>query len=353
MSHLQKPLIAAAVLFAAAPVAAQGVTVAVAPRADSTLYQDANGNLANGGGQFLFAGQTLGAGVRRGLLDFDVAGAVPAGARIVAVELQLNVSRSLFAAPLPVTLHKVLAGWNEGTTAASGQEGAGGIATTGDVTWLHRDRPNDLWAAAGGDYAPLPSGVGITQISGPAMWPSTPGMVADVQGWLDAPAGNFGWLLRTDEMQPSAVRRFDSRENIVAANRPSLQITYITLGQWAPVGSGCGTPTPVMTVTGTPGTGSSFTLVTQAPPGLLAGNFLSLVLLQPPLPLFPGCDLYLLNPVSPGVQFVGASGNIQNTTAVPSTPSFTGLPLAAQGVAIDTNQPFPLLLSNAVIMLLQ
>ena len=44
-------------------------------------------------------------------------------------------------------------------------------------------------------------------------WGSTPGMVADVQGWLDQPGANFGWILIGDETGPQTVKNFASREH--------------------------------------------------------------------------------------------------------------------------------------------
>ena len=55
---------------------------------------------------------------------------------------------------------------------------------------------------------------------------STENTIADVQSWLDSPATNFGWILRGDESSAGDARRVDSRENLTAANRPTLTITY-------------------------------------------------------------------------------------------------------------------------------
>ena len=56
---------------------------------------------------------------------------------------------------------------------------------------------------------------------------STTQMVADVQGWLDNPATNSGWVLVGDETQQNS-RRFDTRENPVPEFRPQLLIEYHT-----------------------------------------------------------------------------------------------------------------------------
>jgi hypothetical protein len=51
-------------------------------------------------------------------------------------------------------------------------------------------------------------------------------MVSDVQEWLDAPAGNHGWMLYTPENIAGNARRFDSRENLDPSARPRLTITF-------------------------------------------------------------------------------------------------------------------------------
>jgi hypothetical protein len=53
--------------------------------------------------------------------------------------------------------------------------------------------------------------------------------VDDVQAWANNPINNFGWLLEGNEAQTGTARRYDSREHPVAANRPSLQVSYQVL----------------------------------------------------------------------------------------------------------------------------
>jgi len=52
-------------------------------------------------------------------------------------------------------------------------------------------------------------------------WGSTPETVADAQGWLDDPQGNFGWVLIGDETS-----RFASREHAALSDRPALRVHY-------------------------------------------------------------------------------------------------------------------------------
>ncbi len=51
-------------------------------------------------------------------------------------------------------------------------------------------------------------------------------MVADVQGWLDDPPKNFGWLLMGDEIAFNSAKRFASREFVKLKHRPMLTVEF-------------------------------------------------------------------------------------------------------------------------------
>lgn len=194
---------------------------------DNTLYEDAAGSLSNGAGMHFFAGTTQGALVRRGLIYFDIAGAIPAGSTINSVELTLNMSMTI-AGDVDVALHPVLADWGEAGSIAvggNGGEGGGGTAQDGDATWLHTFSPGSFWTTPGGDFDPAASATETVGFSGKYTWGSTAGMVSDVQSWLDNPATNYGWLLQADEIGVTA-KRFDTHENTVGDNRPLLVVDY-------------------------------------------------------------------------------------------------------------------------------
>ena len=95
-------------------------------------------------------------------------------------------------------------------------------ATTGDATWLqtfyNSNTALNKWATPGGDFSPTVSGVtGFGADGTSATWSSTAQMVADVQGWLNNPTTNFGWVLKSDEIQDIGIY-IDSSE---ATNRRS------------------------------------------------------------------------------------------------------------------------------------
>ena len=204
--------------------------VTLNPSKDNTLYQDADGALSNGAGQHFFVGNTNNGSIRRGIIAFDIAGTIPAGATINSVTLTLYLSRTLSDSPQPVALHKLLADWGEGASDASDNEGSGIAATPGDATWIHRFFEAETWVKPGGDFAVSASA--STPVAGVASytWGSTPEMLTDVQGWLDDPASNFGWLLVGNEGESGTAKRFDSKENPVAERSPVLTIEFTLPG---------------------------------------------------------------------------------------------------------------------------
>ena len=179
----------------------------------------------NGAGQWIFAGKTQTGDIRRGLISFDIAAEVPAGATITGVTLTMNMSRST-AGDAEVGLHLVLAAWQEGAAKASGNEGQGAEAGQRDVTWTQRVYKSLDWDAPGGDFSSGASASVTVDGIGTYTWKSTGLMVSDVQNWLDDPAANFGWLLLGDESKSQTTKRFDSKENESADNRPVLTVEY-------------------------------------------------------------------------------------------------------------------------------
>lgn len=191
---------------------------------DATLVESAGGTLANGSGPAFFAGRTSQSrsSRRRGLLGFDVAGSLPAGARIVGAELLLELTPS-HAEPAWVVVHGLLMDWSEGPSVASG--GGGALAQPGDSTWLHRSLPDLLWATPGGNFATDPSAATLVGDVGPYRFASF-GLAADVQAWLDGSSAEFGWILLGDETRSSTSKRFASRESDDGALPPALVIRF-------------------------------------------------------------------------------------------------------------------------------
>lgn len=194
---------------------------------DNTLYEDVEGSLSNGAGDHFFVGVTGMVSIRRGLIAFDVAAAVPAGSTIDSVTLTLNMSMTIVG-PQTIELHRASADWGEGASDAPKEEGGGADAMPGDATWLHTSFDTDFWATLGGDFEPVASGSTLVSFNGPYTWDSTPDMVTDVQGWLDDPSTNFGWILTGDETTSPTTKRFDTRENDLLDTNPLLTVEFTT-----------------------------------------------------------------------------------------------------------------------------
>jgi hypothetical protein len=203
------------------------------PTKDATLYESATGALSGGGEDGIFAGLT-GQGLgpldaRRALLHFDLTGitGIPSGATITSVTLKLNVIQSAGSVARPMAMHRLLGDWGEGTTVDDMPNGgSGGPSVNGDATWTHQFRPGDPWTTPGGDFVAQASATTNVPSFGSVTWASSASLVADVQGWIDNPASNFGWLIKDAENLTRTARRFSSSENSTSANRPLLTIDF-------------------------------------------------------------------------------------------------------------------------------
>ncbi len=208
--------------------AANAASIAIPAASDNTIFSES----LNSGGQvtMFFAGRNNAAGMRRALVRFDVASHVPAASTVTGVTLTLHLDGAAQneTEVRNVALHRLLAGWGEGTSGGGGPgSGQGQPPSTGDATWVHRFYDGQVWTTSGGDFVTTESSVASIGVS-PTFysWPSTATFVADVQGWLEDSATNFGWTLMGNESRNGTVRRFDSREAVDEGLRPMLTIEY-------------------------------------------------------------------------------------------------------------------------------
>lgn len=226
--HLLAPASRALAVVAAAMVvsaAAQADTTTLNPVADNTLIQDAAGAYSAGASYNVYSGRvgSNGSGtLRRALLRFDCS-AIPAGSTVTSVELRMYMSQGQ-GGTRAYSLHRMSASWGEAGSFSFG--GAGAPAQAGDATWVHRSWPGTPWATPGGDFVSTSSAT--RNVSGIAwyVWGSTAGMVADVQGWVNTPTANFGWMLRGDESVQQTSKRFDSRQSSNPSTKPQLIVTF-------------------------------------------------------------------------------------------------------------------------------
>jgi spore coat protein A len=129
------------------------------------------------------------------------------------------------AGGVPVNLHRLTADWGEGSSNAGGQEGGGESAATGDATWRYRFWQTLQWSSQGGDYVAGSSASTSVAGNGFYSW-SSAGMVNDVQSWVTNPVTNFGWIVRGGESGQKTAKRFNSRQNNTASQRPKLTVNY-------------------------------------------------------------------------------------------------------------------------------
>lgn len=210
--------VSATLMVSAIPWCAQALaaeTRVFAPVADTVIYFDETGGpvaagASNALGANLSVGQDAGGVVRRSLLRFDLSSILP-GSVVHSAELTLFESRSLFG-NYDVSLHRMLTTWGEGAS-NGGSAGASGTATAGDATWLHSSHPGTSWTTPGGDFVAEDSATLFVGFAGTNYTWSSAGMVADVQSWVDSPAGNHGWILIGLETVNKNPKLFGSRES--------------------------------------------------------------------------------------------------------------------------------------------
>ncbi|MBM4051191.1 MAG: DNRLRE domain-containing protein [Planctomycetes bacterium] len=213
------------VLLAALPcIAVQADSIQLGSAADATLIEDPTGEYALGAAYNVYAGRVGdngGATIRRGLMRFNFS-AIPAGSTITSVTLRLSMSQTQSGSQT-VGLHRCSLPWTEGTAFAFG--GAGANAGIGDSTWNYQVYPTVLWPTPGGVFTSTPSATKSVSSVGFYTWNSTAALVADVQGWINNPSSNHGWVIKGNEATATTVKRFDARE--ASANQPLLVVNYL------------------------------------------------------------------------------------------------------------------------------
>ena len=191
------PVVALLAGWASSPAATADV-LTISPSQDNTLYEHPVGALSNGNGSHMYSGVTVDDRLRRAVVQFDIAAAITPGSVINSVSLTLTMNKTI-AGAVDFGLHRMSGPWGEaGSTAVFGGGGGGGggaAAMVGDVTWLHAFSPATTWTNPGGDFDGTASATLSIAGNGDYTF-SSPGMVADVQAWLDDPSGNHGWMIK-------------------------------------------------------------------------------------------------------------------------------------------------------------
>lgn len=221
-------VLAAMPLLGAAPARAEGAGEFSAV-ADATIFAEQSGGgaydaVADGQGGSLWTSVLAAGVVRRALFRFDLA-AIPPGAVVLEATVEAFMIR--LREPQSLALHRIGAAWGEGPS-NGGDAGVGAPAGPGDCTWTHRVWPDLRWASRGGDY--LLSASATTPVSGwpaPVLWASTPALVDDVQGWVDTPDGNHGWMMIGTESGTQNATRLASRHSGTPGARPRLRLRWL------------------------------------------------------------------------------------------------------------------------------
>lgn len=204
---------------------------------DNTMYEEGK---SNGKGAHLYAGRigdlepSIQYMKRRALLRFDLS-SVPAGSVVTSASVTLTTTKAI-TEDIDMSLHKVTSDWGEGNSNAGEPGGKGATPQANDATWSRRFHNTVSWSTPGGDFVSSPSATAMVDnfLSVPKTTWGGPGILADVQSWINTPAGNFGWVLIGKEDLAYTAFRFASRENTVANDRPKLNLTYTVIPQPAP-----------------------------------------------------------------------------------------------------------------------
>lgn len=221
------------------PGVSRSGSLTITSDADTTLSENYPSNNF-GGLKFFNSGTTQNHTRNRGLLHFDLAGALPVHSRIIQGNLTLEVRHvpSADYAFADFGLYRMLRAWGEGKGTSptnSNNAGAGALALTNEATWYASFAYTPNWWSIPGaapihDFSPVASSsqtiYGI--VDSPYTFAATPLLVSDLQGWLDQPEANFGWALvcQSEEVNFTA-RRFASHEDPDYA--PQLQLDYLVV----------------------------------------------------------------------------------------------------------------------------
>lgn len=171
------------------------------------------------------------------MLKFPVNGStLPAGANLTSASLSMPVKANVLpAAGITVSAYEITQNWTET-----------------QMTWNNR-LSGTAWTTAGGTFNPLVQG--STSVL-PSSISSTWALTNLVQGWLSAPANNFGVLLKDPSNQTAAVyyvRYYDKDVNTNPALRPKLTLNWTSVSCVSiPARAPLGNPDTATTFSNTP-----------------------------------------------------------------------------------------------------
>ncbi|MGE8001783.1 DNRLRE domain-containing protein [Lysinibacillus sp. NPDC093190] len=173
-----------------------------------------------GGNDFeLGVGTAVGGNTVRSLLKFDLS-AVPSSTSIISADLNLWLSSTNNNSPIDISIHKLTSPWEEN-----------------QASWTYaKTIPYTAWKIAGGDFLNdklrTVKGIGVP-----------PNSIADakvnwkvpleaVQGWVNNPSTNYGFMLKSDSESTQIYKKFASSEqSTLNKYKPQLVVTYKTFAR--------------------------------------------------------------------------------------------------------------------------
>jgi hypothetical protein len=225
-------------------------TQVLAP-SDDTFINSGNPNNNNGGSTSVFIGGDGHGGAMRTLIRFAMPPGFQGRATVTGVQLRLTIRQlpnGTIGPGAVDTLAALTEPWVQGNgTGEAPSSYTVGLLCSGTVTGATWNQTNcttaTAWTSPGGTVATSPSGqVDTTGVPAGAavVWDSgsNPGMTADVQSWIDAPAGNNGWRITSSvENVAASTQRFFSTE--FGTSAPTLTVTYACKPGFVDNGTSC------------------------------------------------------------------------------------------------------------------
>ena len=230
------------------------------PAASDTFINSHNPDNNNGASLSIFTGRDGMGGVMRGLIRFELPARLQGRVTVTGVQLTLTTrglgpSDTIVGTAATESVQAVSEAWAAGNGAGNSQtlfvvgESAGAI--TG-ATW---NQPScgtaaATWSTAGGSVVAAVSAQALAPaaIDSAVTWDAASagnaGLIADVQGWIDAPASNRGWRITssTEGGANGLAQRLYATE--APANAPALALAYDCKTGFAPAGDQCTTCAP-------------------------------------------------------------------------------------------------------------
>ncbi|MEM6764499.1 MAG: T9SS type A sorting domain-containing protein [Bacteroidota bacterium] len=228
--YLPIPLILCLILLIGSiPQTFSQTTLSLQAEQDNTLYENEEGNISNGSGDFLFVGRNNqpAESIRRSLIQFSLT-ELSEGSLIDSVSLVFNVNRTNDNFTAPVSLHLVITPWGEGSSDAPASESLGDTARADDATWLFAKFDSVAWNSPGGDFAVEASATDTLIMSSEKIIFSSQAMVDEMNAAVANNQESISWMLIGDESRNQSVRKLNSRENPEEEFRPFLFVQFAT-----------------------------------------------------------------------------------------------------------------------------